>query len=68
MIYFVSDKKLQQQLRALLEAPPASGEKIFHKVGAVYHACMNEPKIEEVGLQPLLDKLHSMGGWPLLEV
>jgi len=65
--FSVIDKKLQQQLRALLEAPPASGEKIFHKVGAVYHACMNEPKIEEVGLQPLLDKLHSMGGWPLLE-
>ena len=35
---------------------------------SVYHACMNEPLIEEIGLQPLKDKLKSMGGWPVLEV
>ena len=34
----------------------------------MYHACMNEPLIEEIGLQPLKDKLQSMGGWPVLEV
>ena len=34
----------------------------------MYHACMNEPLIEEIGLQPLKDKLRSMGGWPVLEV
>ena len=39
-----------------------------HQVRSVYHACMNEPLIEEIGLQPLKDKLRSMGGWPVLEV
>ena len=38
------------------------------QVRSVYHACMNEPLIEEIGLQPLKDKLKSMGGWPVLEV
>ena len=38
------------------------------QVRSVYHACMNEPLIEEIGLQPLKDKLRSMGGWPVLEV
>ena len=32
-----------------------------------YHACMNETRIEEVGLNPLLDSLKSLGGWPVLE-
>ena len=29
---------------------------------------MNTPLIEQIGLQPLKDKLKSMGGWPVLEV
>ena len=28
---------------------------------------MDEDKIEEIGLQPLKDMLHKMGGWPVLE-
>merc|ERR1740123_2445462 len=65
--FSVIDKELQQQLRALLEsaAPPAEAP-VFKKVRSVYHACMNEPLIEEIGLQPLKDKLRSMGGWPVL--
>ena len=38
------------------------------QVRDVYYACMNEPLIERIGLQPLLDSLHSMGGWPVIEV
>ena len=34
----------------------------------MYSACMNTPLIEQIGLQPLKDKLKSMGGWPVLEV
>ena len=34
----------------------------------VYKACMGEEKIEEVGLGPLKEMLHKMGGWPVLEV
>jgi len=66
--FSVIDKELQQQLRALLESPPPPAEApVFKKVRSVYHACMNEPLIEEIGLQPLKDKLRSMGGWPVLE-
>merc|ERR1719472_289966 len=65
--FSVIDKELQQQLRALLETPPPPAEApVFKKVRSVYHACMNEPLIEEIGLQPLKDKLQSMGGWPVL--
>ena len=38
------------------------------QVRSVYSACMNTPLIEQIGLQPLKDKLKSMGGWPVLEV
>ena len=40
----------------------------FAQVRSVYSACMNTPLIEQIGLQPLKDKLKSMGGWPVLEV
>ena len=33
----------------------------------VYKACMGEEKIEEVGLEPLREMLHALGGWPVLE-
>jgi hypothetical protein len=67
--FSVIDKELQQQLRALLEAPPAATEaKVFEKVRNVYKACMDEETIEKIGLEPLLEKLHSLGGWPVLEV
>lgn len=32
-----------------------------------YQACMNETRIEELGLNPLLDSLENVGGWPVLE-
>merc|ERR1711936_657879 len=57
--FSVIDKELQQQLRALLESPPEPAEAgVFKKVRSVYHACMNEPLIEEIGLQPLKDKFR----------
>ena len=65
---FPTGKKLQQQLRALLETPPPAAEaKVFSKARGVYMACMDERRIEEIGLEPLKERLHQMGGWPVLE-
>ena len=60
--------RLLQQLRAILEADTEEGEsRVFTMARDVYKACMDEDKIEEIGLQPLKDMLHKMGGWPVLE-
>lgn len=32
-----------------------------------YKACVNETEIEKLGVQPLLDSLKTLGGWPVLE-
>jgi len=62
------DKTLQGQLRMILEAGPQPGEAtVFGKARAVFHACMDQGRIEQIGLGPLLDNLKSMGGWPVLE-
>ena len=60
--------RLLEQLRAILEAEAEEGEsRVFTMARDVYKACMDEDKIEEIGLQPLKDMLHKMGGWPVLE-
>ena len=64
-----SDKKLQEQLKLLLEVPALEkGSTVLKKVKDVYAACMDEAMIEKIGLQPLVDKLDTIGGWPLLQV
>ena len=32
-----------------------------------YKTCINETMIEKLGVQPLLDSLKTLGGWPVLE-
>merc|ERR1719431_2533360 len=55
------------QLRGILEAEAEEGEsRVFTMVRDVYKACMGE-EIEEVGLEPLREMLHALGGWPVLE-
>jgi membrane metallo-endopeptidase-like protein 1 len=66
--FSILDETLNQQLRILLEEKsPASEGRVFTKARDVYKACMNEQKIEELGMEPLLSGLHRMGGWPVLE-
>ena len=33
----------------------------------LFKSCIDEEVREELGVQPLLDLLHSLGGWPVLE-
>ncbi|XP_055523630.1 neprilysin-4 [Wyeomyia smithii] len=37
------------------------------KARHLFISCMNYSLIEQRGLQPLLDLLHSLGGWPVLD-
>lgn len=39
----------------------------FQNVKKLYRACLNLDKIDEAGISFLLDKIKSMGGWPILE-
>ena len=32
-----------------------------------YSACLNESRIEELGVFPMLDTLEKLNGWPVLE-
>ncbi len=34
---------------------------------SLFKSCMDEEKIESVGLKPLSDELSSLGGWPVVE-
>nr|XP_033323580.1 neprilysin-2 isoform X1 [Megalopta genalis] len=63
----ISDE-LQNQLRASIEEKSAPNEpKPFRLAKNLYKACMNKTLIEQQGLQPLLNILKKLGGWPLLE-
>lgn len=59
---------LLQQLREILEAKEEKGEsRVFTMARNVYKACMDEDRIESIGLEPLKRMLTELGGWPVLE-
>lgn len=63
----ISDE-LQNQLRTSIEEKSAPNEpKPFKLAKNLYKACMNKTLIEQQGLQPLLNILQKLGGWPVLE-
>ncbi|XP_045509587.1 neprilysin-2 [Colias croceus] len=60
--------QLQEQIRSLLDDPISSDEpKPFVLAKTLYQACMNRTAIEARGIQPLLDMLRNLGGWPVLD-
>ncbi|XP_026670737.1 neprilysin-2 isoform X1 [Ceratina calcarata] len=59
---------LQKQLRISIEEKSSPDEpKPFRLVKNLYKACMNKTLIEQQGLDPLLNILRKLGGWPVLE-
>ncbi|XP_031827062.2 M13 family metallopeptidase neprilysin 2 isoform X1 [Nomia melanderi] len=63
----ISDE-LQNQLRTSIEEKSAADEpKPFRLAKNLYKACMNKTLIEKQGLDPLLNILKKLGGWPVLE-
>ncbi|XP_047040451.1 neprilysin-2 isoform X1 [Helicoverpa zea] len=60
--------QLQEQIRALLDEPIIENEpRPFALAKTLYQACMNRTAIESRGVQPLLDMLKRLGGWPVLD-
>ncbi|NP_001036959.1 neutral endopeptidase 24.11 [Bombyx mori] len=60
--------QLQEQIRSLLDEPVTPEEpRPFVLAKTLYQACMNRTAIEARGVQPLLDMLKRLGGWPVLD-
>ncbi|UXI15420.1 Pre-mRNA-splicing factor 38A [Sarcoptes scabiei] len=58
---------LQIILKDLLEKIPNSADNSATlKAKRFYQSCMNTQKIDEAGVQPILDALRDVGGWPVL--
>ena len=52
----------------LLEAEAAEGEwEVFGKARKFYKSCMDLERLEELGVNPMLETLKELGGWPVLE-
>lgn len=59
--------KLNEQIRVLIDKPALESEATpFRMAKNLYKACMNKTLIEQRGLQPLIDQVESMGGWPVV--
>lgn len=61
--------KLNEQIRLLIDKPVDEKNDVppFRMVKNLYSACMNKTLIEERGLQPLIDQVEGMGGWPVVK-
>jgi len=64
----IIDDELEEQLRDILESNVTDDEsKVFQQARDQYRACMNLPKLEEIGLEPVNNILEKFGGWPVLQ-
>lgn len=62
------DDKLQEQLRTMIEEPIQQNEsKPFVLAKVLYKSCMNKSEIERRGVEPILNILQELGGWPVLD-
>jgi hypothetical protein len=51
-----------------LEAEPSPGDFDSYQLARdFYKSCTDEERREELGIQPILDKLKEFGGWPVVE-
>ncbi|TRY72219.1 hypothetical protein TCAL_03874 [Tigriopus californicus] len=63
--FSVIDDELDVQLRDILEGNATEDESsVFRMSRDTYQACMDEDRLEEIGLKPILDVLKTFGGWP----
>ena len=60
--------KLNEQMKGMLEQEISPYDPKPYKLAkSLYQSCMDTEAIESRGVQPLLNVLKAMGGWPLLE-
>ena len=45
----------------------ATDPKPFQMAKSVFQSCMNKELIEKRGVEPLMEVLKELGGWPVLE-
>ncbi|XP_038121738.1 neprilysin-2 isoform X1 [Culex quinquefasciatus] len=66
--FSVIGDRLQEQLRSLVSEEIGENEGTPFKLAKnLFKLCMNKTRIEEKGIQPLLDILDRLGGWPVLK-
>lgn len=66
--FSVIDDELDIQLRDILEQNATEDESsVFRMSRDTYQACMDEDRLEEIGLKPLLDTIETFGGWPAVQ-
>ncbi|XP_053256629.1 membrane metallo-endopeptidase-like 1 isoform X1 [Podarcis raffonei] len=57
--------ELEIILKGVLETPEHEDREAFQKAKMLYRSCMNESIIEQHDSLPLLEVLHTVGGWPV---
>lgn len=66
MFSMVSDR-IEIQLKTILTEPIEPTElKTFKLAKRLYASCMNRTTVESLGLKPMNNILHLLGGWPVL--
>ncbi|XP_055295789.1 neprilysin-2-like isoform X2 [Sitodiplosis mosellana] len=60
--------KMQYQLLRLIDSPIERRDiESFRLVKKLFSLCMNQTRIEELGLTPMIEIHKSLGGWPCVE-
>jgi predicted metalloendopeptidase len=65
--FSIVQDQLDYQLFSILNETAQSDEiSLFKNARNFYKSCIDTETIEQLGATPILDKLDSMGGWPVL--
>lgn len=67
-LFTIVESLVREQLRTIISEPPKFNEsKPIRLAKQFYASCLNKTVIEERGIEPLVDILDELGGWPILK-